>query len=154
MFARVILLIALAALPLVGIVRANDAPKLPGSALTIPDAVSKCDAAFVGAITKIPPKVMLPSTAPYAGPLYNGVRVKVTEVLRGLVSKQVSITLFVDFTLQEQEPAVGKRYVFFVSKNGKIDSDNPDPFTVLKLLPLRADYVVLVKELVAQLPTK
>ena len=130
----------------------NNAPAemvLSGSTFKSEDVLAKADVVFVGTITEAGSEVLLPPTAPYAGPLYGGVKVNVLQVLRGSIGAQVSVSLFTSFVHHEKLHTVGSSYIFFVKKNAP---GQPDPYTALKLLPATGDNIAKVKALIATAP--
>ncbi len=49
----------------------------------------------------------------------------------------------------EQGIKLDVSYIFFVTKNGKIDDYYADPITILKLLPATHENIAMVKELIS-----
>ena len=88
MATRAIILAALVAFLLIGIVRADGTPTLAGSSIKTEDVALKCNAVFVGKITLVgPPTGAAPGLATF------GVKVTVLQVLRGTVDAQVGIRI-------------------------------------------------------------
>lgn len=130
----------------------NESVRLIGSNIKTKDIISKMDAIFVGKITKRGEKVILPPIAQDRGNLYGGIKVAVAQVLRGSVDTQISVTLFLNALYYEKLPWIGTSYIFFVTKDAKVDPFNPDPFTVLKLLPATDANIAKVKKLIVATP--
>ena len=109
MAARSILLIALAAFLITGLIRADDVPKLTGSTIKTDDAVSKSDAIFCGTILR----VALPD---FDSEGYStvGAKVKVSRILKGKVDSVVNVGLGIRYLLgiTEQLPEVNHDYLF------------------------------------------
>jgi len=142
MATRAIILAALVAFLLIGIVRADGTPTLAGSSIKTEDVALKCNAVFVGKITHVgPPTGAAPGLATF------GVKVTVLQVLRGTVDAQVGIRIDDDVLNHESAPKVENTYVFFVEKD-------ETRLTALKLLPATDDNIATVKKLIAQLPAK
>jgi hypothetical protein len=123
-------------------VKAQNEPLLSGSTLKSEDIAVKVDAVFVGEITD--PGLTVPTSPGMAS--YNGVQVKVLQVLRGSIDAQtITVKLDIFAANREEPPKVGTQYIFFVKKDG-------DRFTALKLLPATDDHITKVKALIAAAP--
>ncbi len=145
MVTRAIFLFALTASLFTGIVRASGSQRLAGSIFTMKEAVLKSDAIFVGQMTYL-------SKGGAGGPgeihTFRN-KVKVSQVLKGFFDAQSTVT-FVQMTdLGEQRAKTYVSYIFFVTKNGKIDDYYADPFIILKLLPATSDNIATFKKLIS-----
>ncbi|MDB4793752.1 hypothetical protein OAG63_01835 [Methylacidiphilales bacterium] len=125
----------------------NTSTKLSGSDLKSGDAITKCDAIFVGEITQMG----FQSLKATGRSSYYGNIIKILQVLRGAISVQIKVTLYVYYVSDTPEniPKVGNPYIFFVKKNA---SGQPDPYTALKLLPATDDNITKVKALITAAP--
>jgi hypothetical protein len=128
---RAFWLIVLAAFVFPGIVRADDALKLPGSGTTPKDAVKQSNVVFVG---KVINAGLDGSEFNIANTEISNLQVTVLQVLRGSTPNHVAISLNV--AGDETIPKAGNTYIFFV-----------DHLTALKLLPDTDENVALVKNL-------
>src|ERR1700677_3051284 len=167
----------LAAFLFAGIVRADDTPKLSGSAIKLEDAAAKAVDIFEGEITEPGSKVLLPPTMPYCGDLFRDLKITVLQVysqkklrllplqqldpLRGPIGDQTTVALFVATISSETRPKVGNSYIFFTTRN-QWDTTTPTitewPYNclesgggfyiALKLLPATDDNIAMVKKLV------
>lgn len=142
MAARAFLLIALAAFLFTGIVRAGDAPKLTGSMLKIEEAVTKSGAIFVGQFTSFGKKGAI---GPGESELF-GNHVKVSQDLKATFDDGATVAFNRMTDLGEQKPATKVLYIFFMTKNAQTE---PDPFTVLKLVPATNDNIAIVMKLIS-----
>jgi hypothetical protein len=149
MAARAILLVALIALHPVGLIRADDALKLPGSSLTIEDALSKSDTVFKGVMADagVPNTVAAHASA---GPEFNHVKLSISQMFRGHLDKQILAMMAANTMLyHEMMPEVGTYYIFFVEKNDVKSYGFPDPYAVLKVLPATDANIATVKKLIS-----
>jgi hypothetical protein len=137
MISRAVVLIALAAFLFTGTVYAGDEPKLPGSNLTIEDAVAKSDAVFKGQLTDLGEKDRNAGDHLTSGPEYDSAQVKVAQTWKGTVDAQISVGIFPydDPMHRETTPKVGESYIFFVEKS----EGTAAPFRALKILPATHD---------------
>ena len=145
MVTRAIPLVALAAFLLAGVVIADEAQKLSGSAVKEEDIVSKCTAVLVGTITKAGVLDQV-GARPLPGPLYHGVEVKVSKVIRGSTSDQIFVTIQVSNIEHEAVPEVGDSYIFFLQKDSETRWVS---YTALKLLPDTSANIATVKKLIS-----
>ena len=140
---RMILLFALGALLLNGVIRAGDNPEI--GTITAEKAALSSDAIFVGKIITIDE----PAPGPPGAALV-GIKVGLARSLKGQSSTpQVRILLTLPYLHGSQKdwPRVETSYVFFLSNAG-------DYFTAIKSLPASDDNIATVKKLIAQLPAK
>jgi hypothetical protein len=119
----------------------NDSIKLPGSTFKEEDVAPRSDSIFIGEIMDMGPSAPTsPGTASF-----NGVRVKVLQILRGSIGSEITVEI-TSFALEHEAlPKVGSSYIFFVKKDG-------DRFTAVKLLPATDDHITKVKGLIAAAP--
>lgn len=150
MVTRLALLLALPAFLFSGMIRADE-PMLPGSALTIEEAVAKSQAIFDGEVDTI--GYVAPRTEGKAEPM--GVSVIDVEAIRGLDTDSpwgalVSFDWYRD--LGQVLPKNKSSYIFCVVMNEKeAPKIGPHKFMALKIVPAMAENIAMVKQLVAKL---
>jgi hypothetical protein len=148
MAARTLLLLAFAFLSSKDSLAGN-ASNLPGSDLAVEKAVSQSNAILVGRIVKMPSEVS--ENGKNIGPTYKGVKVQVSDVLKGRVGVQTSITLMINWQYKQAAPAVGAPYLFFLTTKWPWAPAAwiPDPFYTLKILPASVENIARAKKLIA-----
>ena len=127
-----------------GILRADDAPILPGSQIETKDALTRSDAVFVGELIKLGGAVVARSISP----TFLGNDVKVLQVLRGSVEGHILVSISISGPAHEEPPSEGGTYIFFVHKTTEGGGLPFSPFGVIKLLPATDANIAEVKKLI------
>ncbi|HXC02119.1 MAG TPA: hypothetical protein VNU49_05665 [Opitutaceae bacterium] len=117
--------------------------KLSGSEQTTVNMVLKCDVIFIGKVEEIG----MPGLKSAGQSTYHGVRVRVSQLLKGSIDSPVLVSLRVTIgkRLQEVPPQIGKSYVFFVEKR-------PSENIARKLLDGTDVNIAKIKQLIATPP--
>jgi len=152
MAARGILLVTLASLFFTGILTAGGAPTLSGSKLQTKDALTVSKAVIVGKVNQLGWDV-------WTNPIYSnsiGTKVRVLQVLRGSIKRDVFVNISASCNDHEALPTVSETYIFFINSSSesqffirKVVESGEDQFTALKLLHATDANIALVKKLIS-----
>jgi len=108
---------------------ADDAVILPGSGLTLAEALAKSDFVFEAKLTDLG-SAMPTSNGKYLGPTYHGAQAGGLSYYKDHAPDPVHLAINLNDTRHETAPVVGQNYIFFVRgppQNGE--------YFVMKMLP-------------------
>jgi hypothetical protein len=94
------------------VARADDTPILPGSWLTVKDAVAKSDYVFQAKLTNLG-TLEQKDSAKYVGPTYDRAAVEKPEFYKGQIHGMALLQIFVNNGYKETAPVAGQMYLFF-----------------------------------------
>jgi hypothetical protein len=101
-----------------GIAEGGKWRKLAGSSMKVTEATKKSNVILIGEIESSGSEVDQGADTTYGGPLLRGVKVKVTNLLRGSIGSEISLSLYVGTLGGEKLPQVAQMYIFFVQTKG------------------------------------
>ena len=132
-------------------------PLTTGTYQTLEAAVVKSDAIFVGKVTDQGAEAPLPQDAPFYGPLYRGVGVRVLHSLLGLTSDDVLVSVYVASATHNGLPRMQRPQIIFLQTHrqswplypfnqlGKDDASS----IAIKVIPATEANIAEVKRLIA-----